>query len=60
MNRSKTIDLALPVAEMISEHGNPGIRKFKGMNLDAYHPAIRDALKGLKDPFEEIVDWPGA
>jgi serine/threonine protein kinase len=44
----KTIDLALPVAEMITEHALPSVRQFQGYNIDLYHPAIQNALKGLR------------
>jgi len=50
----KTIDLALPVAEMISEHATPDVKKFKWINIEGYHPAIKEALKGFRiKPYEE-------
>jgi eukaryotic-like serine/threonine-protein kinase len=56
----KTIDMALPVAEMITEFARPCVRDFQGFNMDMYHPAIQTALKGLRiRPFEEEEDLEG-
>jgi eukaryotic-like serine/threonine-protein kinase len=43
----KTVDLAIPVAEMISEYGKPDINEFCGYRIDLYHLAIQNALKAL-------------
>ena len=56
----KTFDLALPVAEMISEYGHPDVKKFQWLSIEACHPAIQAALNGLRikpyDEEEERID----
>jgi eukaryotic-like serine/threonine-protein kinase len=46
----KTNDLALPIKEMIEEHGRPSVADFKGLVIELLHPLLQRALRGLKEP----------
>ncbi len=52
----KTIELALPIAEMITEHARPHLENFQGYNIDLYHPAIQEALRQLHAPQPFVMD----
>ena len=49
----KTIDMALPVAEMITEFARPCVRNFQGFDMEMFHPAIQTALKGFRGSLRE-------
>jgi eukaryotic-like serine/threonine-protein kinase len=49
-----TIELGLPIAEMIAEHAAISVREFRGYNAQVYHPAIQSALAGLRKGVAEL------
>ncbi len=47
-----TIELALPIAEMISEYATDSLKEFRGYNIKQYHPAIKKTVEGLGSRFD--------
>lgn len=44
----KTIDQALPVAEMLEDNATDNIKRFQKFNIELYHPAIQNAFQVME------------
>ena len=59
LQKVNTIELALPIAEMIGDYGSPSVKTFRGCNIQVYYLAIQKALTELgkvSEPREETYE----